>query len=214
MKPRSTGSWTSAFFDLISSNHFVLSSRAMLFFYNKSTKKECKVCVCGWGKNVKCVFILCWLHIGLILWMSVQFICSVLSYSLGPHGLQHARLLCLSPTPGACSNSCPSSRWCHPTISSSVVPFSHLQSFIASGSFPVSQFLPSGGQTIGASASASVLPMNIQDWFPSGLTDLISLHSKDSQESSPTPQFRSNFFGAQLSLWSSCHIHTWLSERT
>ena len=89
------------------------------------------------------------------------------------HGLQHARLPCPSPTPKACLNSCPSSRWCHPTISSSVVPFSsHLQSFPASGSFPVSQFFASGGQSIGVSASASVLPVNIQDWFPLGWTGL------------------------------------------
>ena len=93
-----------------------------------------------------------------------------------PHGLQHARLPCPSPAPRACSNSCPSSRWCHPIISSSVVPFSScLQSFPASGSFPVSQFFASGGQSIRASASASVLPMNIQDWFPLGLTGLIFL---------------------------------------
>ena len=96
--------------------------------------------------------------------------------SLQPHGLQHARLPCPSPTPGACSNSCPLSRWCHPTISTSVIPFSsHLQSFPASGSSPRSQFFASGGQSIGASASASVLPTNIQDWFPLGLTGLISL---------------------------------------
>ena len=96
---------------------------------------------------------------------------------LWSHGLQHTRLRCPSPIPGACSNSCPSSRWCHPTISSSVVPFSScLQSFPASGSFPVSQFFTSGGQSIGA--SASVLPMNIQGWYPLGLTGLISLQSK------------------------------------
>ena len=94
-----------------------------------------------------------------------------MSDSLQPHGLQHARLPCPSPTPGACSNSCPS-QWCHPTISSSVIPFSSCpQFFPASGSFPVSQFFPSGGQNIGISASASVLPMNIQDWFPLGWTD-------------------------------------------
>ena len=99
-----------------------------------------------------------------------------MSNSLQPHGLLHARLPCPSPTPGACSNSCPSSRWCHPTISSSVVPFSScLQSFPASGSFPRSQFFASGGQSIGA--SASVLPMTIQDWFPLGWTGLI-LQSK------------------------------------
>ena len=97
----------------------------------------------------------------------VQFSRSVVSDSLQPHGLQHARLPCPSTTPRACSNSCPSSQWCHPTISSSVIPFSScLHSFPGSGSFPVSQFFALGGQSIGASASASVLPMNIQDWFP------------------------------------------------
>ena len=105
-----------------------------------------------------------------------QFSCSVVSYSLQPHGLQHARLPCSSQTPRACSNSCPSSRWCHPTNSSSVVPFSScLQSFPVSGSFPVSKFFASGSQSIEASVSASVLPMNIQYWFPLGLTGLISL---------------------------------------
>ena len=110
---------------------------------------------------------------------SVQFSLSVVSHSLPPHGLQHARPPCPSPTPGVYSNSCPSSRWCNPTISSSVIPFSScLQSFPASGSFPMSQFFTSGGQRIGVSASASVLPMNIQDRFPLGLTGLISLQSK------------------------------------
>ena len=109
----------------------------------------------------------------------VQFSCSVMSYSLRPHGLQHARLTCPSQAPGACSNSCPSSRWYNPTILCFVVPFSScLQSFPASGSFPVSQFFTSGGQSIGASPSASVLPMNIQDWFPLGLNGLMSLQSK------------------------------------
>ena len=108
------------------------------------------------------------------------------------------RLPCPSPTPGAHSNSCPSSQWCHPTISFSVVPFSsHLQSFPASGSFPMNQFFASGGQRIGVSALASVLPMNIQDWFPLGLTGLIDWIDwslccpRDSQESSPMPQFKS-----------------------
>ena len=96
-----------------------------------------------------------------------------------PHGLQHARFPCPSPTPRACSNSCPYSWWCHPTISSSVIPFSScLQSFPASASFQISQFFASGGQSIGVSATASVFPMNIQDWFPLGLIDLISLKSK------------------------------------
>ena len=109
---------------------------------------------------------------------SVQFSSSVMSYSLRPHGPQHARPPCLSPTPGACSSSCPLSRRCHPAISPSVVPFSsRLQSFPASGSFPMSQLFPSGGQSIGVSASASVL-MNTQDSFPVGWTCWISLQSK------------------------------------
>ena len=110
----------------------------------------------------------------------VQFSCLVVSdslwpHGLWPHGLQHARLPCPSPTLGACSNSCPLNRWCHPTISSSVIPFSCLQSFPASGSFPMSQILASGGQSIGV--LASVLLMNIQDWFPLGMTGLISFQS-------------------------------------
>ena len=110
---------------------------------------------------------------------SAQFSHSVMSDSLRPHGLQHARLPCPSPTPRACSNSCPSSRWWHPTILSSVIPFSScLQSFPASESFPVSQFFTSGGQSVGTSASTSVLLMNIHDWFPLGLTDWIYLQSK------------------------------------
>ena len=119
-----------------------------------------------------------------------------MSDSLQPHGLQHARLPCPSPTLRTCSNSCPLSKWCHTTISSSVIPFSScLQSFPASGFFPMRQFFASGGQSIGASASASVLPMNIQDWFP--LAFVVWSPSKglslqrDSQVSSPTPQFKS-----------------------
>ena len=106
---------------------------------------------------------------------SVQFSSVISHISLQPHGLQHARLPCPSPTPRACSNSCPLSRWCHPTILSSVIPF-FLQTFPASGSFPMSQFFPSRGQS--TDASASVLPMNIQDWLPLGLTGWISLQSK------------------------------------
>ena len=115
-----------------------------------------------------------------------QFSRSVISNSLWPHGLQHSRLPCLSPTPGVYSNWCPSSRWCHPTISSSVVPFSsRLQSFPASGSFPVSQFFTSGSQSIGVSASASVLPVYIQGWFPLELTGLITICSDfEAQENS------------------------------
>ena len=112
----------------------------------------------------------------IVLWpLTVQFSCSAVSDSLWPHGLQHDRSPCPSPTPRVYSNSCPLSWWCHPTISSSVVPFSsRLQSFPASGSFPMSQFFASGDQSIGVSASASVLPMNIQNWFPLGWTGWIS----------------------------------------
>ena len=122
---------------------------------------------------------------------SVQFSCSVVSNFLWLHELQHTGLPCPSPTPRAYSSSRPY-WWCHPTISSSVIPFSScLHSFPASGSFPVSQFFTSGDQSIGISPSASVLPMNIQDWFPLGWTGWISLQSGDSQDSSPTPQFKS-----------------------
>ena len=121
---------------------------------------------------------------------SDQFGCSVVSHSLPPNGLQHARLLCPSPSRGACSNSCLLSQWCHPNISSSVITFSsYLQSFPASGSFPASQLFALGGQIIGASASASILPMNIQDWFPLGFTGWISLQSKGL--SFPTSQLKS-----------------------
>ena len=108
----------------------------------------------------------------------VQFSRSVVSDSLWPHGLQHARPPCPSPIPGVYPNSCPLSRWCHPTISSSVIPFSCLQCFPAPGSFPIRWLFPSGGQSNRAWALASVLPMNIQDWFPLALTDFISLQSK------------------------------------
>ena len=122
-----------------------------------------------------------------------------MSSSLWPHGLQHTRPPCPSPTPGVHSNSCPSSRWCHPAILSSVIPFSScLQSFSASGSFPVSQFFTSGGQSTGVSASASVLPMNIRDWFPLGWTDLISLQSKElSRVFSSTVVQKYQYFCAQ-----------------
>ena len=143
-----------------------------------------------------------------------QFSHSIMSDSLQPHGLRHTRLPCPSPTPGSCSNSCPSSQWCHPTISSSVVPFSScLQSFPASESFPMSQFT-SGAQSIRVSASASVLPMKIQDWFPLGLTGLIFLQSKElSRVFSNITAQKHQFFGAQLSLWSNSDIHSWLLEK-
>ena len=146
---------------------------------------------------------------------SVQFSHSVGSDSLWPRGLQHTRLLHPSPTPRACSNSCPSSQWCHLTISSCVIPFSScLQSFPASGFFSMSQLFSSGGQSIGVSASTSVLPMNIQDWFPLGWTGLVSLQSKGlSRVFSNTTVQRHQFFSSQLSLWSSSHIHTWLLKK-
>ena len=132
-----------------------------------------------WTLNVVTKTIICLLYKLNLFSVSVQFSYSVVSDSLWPHGPQHTRLPCLLPTPGVYSNSCPLSRWCHPIILASVVPFSScLQSFPASGSFLMSQFFTSGGQRIGVSASASVLPMNIQDWFPLGLTGVISLQSK------------------------------------
>ena len=127
---------------------------------------------------------------------------SVMSDSLQPHGLQHARPPCPSPTPGVYSDSCPLSRWCHPAISSSVIPFSsHIQSFPASGSFQMSQFFASSGQSTGVSASTSVLPMNTQDWSPLEWTGWISLQSKGlSRVSSNTTVQKYQFFCTQLSL--------------
>ena len=127
---------------------------------------------------------------------------SVVFNSLLPHGLQHARFPCPLPTPEACSNSCPWNRWCYPTITYSVIPFSScLQSFPISGSFPMSQFIAWGGQSIRASASTSILSMNIPDWFPLGLTGFISLQSKGlSKVFSNTTVQRHQFFSTQLSL--------------
>ena len=148
-------------------------------------------------------------------WYRVQFSHSAVFNSLQPHGLQHARPPCPSPTPGAYSNSRPFSQWCHPTISSCIVPFSsHLQSFPASGSFQMSRFFASGGRSIGVSASTSVLPVNIQDWYPLGLTSWISLQSKGlSRVISNTTVQKHQFFSAQLSLQSNSHIHTWPLEK-
>ena len=133
-----------------------------------------------------------------------------MSDSLQSHGLQHTRLLCPSPIPRTCSNSSSSSWWCYSIISSSVVPVSScLQSFPASGSIQMSQFFTSDGQSIGASASASVLPMNIQDWFPLGWTGWISLLFKGlSRVFSNTTVQEYQFFGAQLSLWSNSYPYT------
>ena len=145
-----------------------------------------------------------------------QFSHSAVSDSLLPYESQHARPPCPSPTPGVYSNSCPSSWWCHPAISSSVVPFSScLQFFPALGSFPMSQLFEWGGQSIGISASASVLPMNTQDWSPLGWTGWISLKSKGlSRVFSNTTVQKHQFFGAQLSSQSNSHIHTWSLEKT
>ena len=138
----------------------------------------------------------------LCIFSSVQFTLSVMSNSLRPHGLQHARPPCPSPTPGVYSNSCSLSQWYHPTISSSVIPFSScLQSFPTSGSFPTSQFFSSGGQSIGVSASTSVPPMNTQDWSPLGWTGWNSLYSKGrSRVFSKTTVQKHQFFSAYLSL--------------
>ena len=139
---------------------------------------------------------------------------SVVSDSLRPHESQHARPPCPSPTPRVYSNSCTSSWWCHPTISSSVVPFSScLQSSPASRSFPLSQFFTSGGKSTGVSASGSVLPMNIMDWSPLGWTGLISLQSKGLSRVFSKKEKKHQFFSAQLSLWFNSHTHTWLLEK-
>ena len=145
---------------------------------------------------------------------SVQF-SSVVSDSLQPHESQHARPLCPSPTPGVYPNPCPSSWWCHPAISSSVVTFSSCpQSLSASESFPMSQLFSWGGQSIGVSASASILPMNNQDWSPSGRTGWISLQSKGlSRVFSNTIVQKHQFFGPRLSSQSNSHIHTWPLEK-
>ena len=142
---------------------------------------------------------------------SVQFNHSVVSNSLRSHESQHARPPCPSPTPRVHSNSCPLNRWCHPAISSSVVSFSSCpQSLPASGSFPMSQLFTWGGQRIGVSALASVLPMNTQDWSPLGWTGCTSLQSKGlSRVFSNTTVQKHQFFSAQLSSQSNSHIHTW-----
>ena len=138
-----------------------------------------------------------------------------MSDSCNPMDCSTPSFPCLSQSPRVCSNSCPLSQWCHPTISSSVVPFSScLQSFPASASFLMSRLFASGGQSFGASASASVLPMNIQGWFPLGLTSLISLKSKGlSRVFSSTTVWKHQFFGVQPFLWSNSHIPTWVLEK-
>ena len=145
---------------------------------------------------------------------SVQFSRSVMSDSLWLHESQHERPPCPSPTPGVYSNTCPSSRRCHPSISSSVIPFSCPQSLLASGSFPMSQLFTWDGQSIRVSASASVLPMNTQDRFPLEWTVWISLQSKGlSRVFSKTTVQKHQFFGAQPSSQSNSHIHSWPLEK-
>ena len=146
---------------------------------------------------------------------SVQYSLSVVSDSLWPHELQHARPPCPSPTPGVHTNLCPSSQWCHPAISSSVVPFSSCpQSLPGSESFPMSQLFAGGGQSTGVSALASFLPKNTQDWSPLGWTGWISLQSKGlSGVFSNTTVQKHQFFGAQPSSQSNSHIHTWPLEK-
>ena len=146
---------------------------------------------------------------------TVDQISSVVSDSLWPHESQHARPPSPSQTPGIYSNSCPSSRWCHPAISSAVIPFSCLHSFPESGSFVMNQFVASGGQSIAVSASTSVLPMNTQDWSPLGWTGWISLQSKGlSRVFSSTTAQKHQFFGTQLSSQSNSNIHTWPLEKS
>ena len=149
-------------------------------------------------------------------WLCCEFVAlPLVCLTLQPHGLQCTRLPCPSVSPGVCSNSCPLSQWCYPTVSSSVTPFSSCpQSFPASRSVPVSRLLPSGGHGIGASASASVFSVNTQGWFPLGLTGLISSHSKGSSRVFSCTIIRKHwFFGTQLSLWFNSHIQTWLLEK-
>ena len=159
--------WRDIFCQWIGKLNVVKVSHSQIYIQIKSDLNQIPLCFCMseiWQADLK--FTLLFSHL-------------VMSDSLWPQGLQHTRLPCPSPTPGACSNLCPLTQWCHPTISSSVIPFSSLlQSFPASGPFPMSQFFPTGGQSIGTSASASLLPVNIQDWFPLGLAGFLSLPSK------------------------------------
>ena len=177
------------FDDLSIGVSWILKSPTIIVLLSVSPSMSVSVCLMHWGAPM-------------LGHQSVQDSHSVMSDSLWPHRLQHTMPLCPSRIPGVYSNSCPLSQWYHPTISSSVVPFSsHLQSFPASGAFQMNQFFTSGGQSIGVSASASVLPMNIQDRFPLGWTGLISLQSKRlSRVFSNTIVQKHQFFASQLSL--------------
>ena len=167
------------------------------------------------GKNFNNFIYIYFMYMYICVYISVQFSHSVMSDSLWPHGLQRASLPCPSPTFRAWSSLCPLSQWCYPTISFSVVSFSScLQSFPASGSFPMSHLFTSSGQNIGASASASALPKNIQDWVPLELTGWISLQSEGlSRAFSSTTVQKHHFFAAQSFLLSSSYICTWLPEK-
>ena len=177
------------FDDLSIGVSWILKSPTIIVLLSVSPSMSVSVCLMHWGAPM-------------LGHQSVQDSHSVMSDSLWPHRLQHTMPPCPSQIPGVYSNSCPLSQWYHPTISSSVVPFSsHLQSFPASGAFQMNQFFTSGGQSIGVSASASVLPMNIQDRFPLGWTGLISLQSKRlSRVFSNTIVQKHQFFASQLSL--------------
>ena len=187
---------------------------------SSSSNQSFITCVSFGGYLMSLISILSFLHWEKIATSSVQFSSvhfsrSVVSDSLQPHELQHARPPCPSAAPGVYSNSCPLSWWCHPAISSSVVPFSSCpQSLPVSGSFPMSQLFAWGGQSTEVSVSASVLPMNTQDWSPLGWTGWISLQSKGlSRVFSYTTVQKHQFFGAQLSSLSNSHIHTWPLEK-
>ena len=208
-----------------------INSRFNVFLIPKHPKQL--LCAHSWvanykrwllpSRNLQWEMIIFWSHnmvCGISVTHSVSqsvslFSRSVLSHSLWPHEPQHARPRCLSPTPGVHPNPCPLNWWCHPTITSSVFPFSSCpQSFPASGSFQMSQLFTSGGQGIEVAASASVLPMNIQDWSPLGWTGWISLQSKGlSGVFSNTTVQKHQFFVAQLYLHANSHIHPWLLEK-
>ena len=184
------------------------------FFYSTGKYIQYPVINHNGNECLKSIHMCVYMCVCVCVYVSVQFSHSVMSDSLWPHELQHTRPRCPSPTPAIHPNPCPLSRWCHPTISSSVVPFSCLQSFPASGAFQISQLFTSGGQSIGVSASTSVLPMNTQDWSPLGWTGWISLQSKGlSRVFSNTTVQKHQFFGTQLSSQSNSYIHTWPLEK-
>ena len=195
--------WSHRYFALCSHG---LTHWSIVYYYNYLLKYLFFCLICELLKSNDNVL----LH----LLSSVQFSRLVVSDSLWPHEPQHARPPCPSPTPRVHPGPCPLSRWCNLTNSSSTIPFSCPQSFLASGSFPMSQLFTSGGQSTRVSASTSVLPMNTQDWSPLGWTGWISLQSKGlSRVFSNTTVQKHQFFGVQLSLWSNSHIHTWPLEK-